>query len=49
MLETLGRPEDAQWIERAVEAAVIAGDVTVDVGGRLGTREAGDAVLSRLR
>jgi 3-isopropylmalate dehydrogenase len=48
MLETLGRREDAERIERAVEAAVIAGEVTVDVGGRLGTREAGDAVLSRL-
>jgi 3-isopropylmalate dehydrogenase len=48
MLETLGRPEDAARIERAVEAAVQAGEVTADVGGRLGTREAGDAILRRL-
>jgi len=49
MLETLGRREDAVRIERAVEVAVHARDVTVDVGGNLGTREAGEAILRRLR
>ena len=49
MLETLGRAEDAKRIERAVESAVHDGDVTRDVGGTLGTREAGDAILRRLR
>ncbi|MBI3050630.1 MAG: 3-isopropylmalate dehydrogenase [Acidobacteria bacterium] len=49
MLETLGRAEDARRIERAVEEAVRAGDVTRDVGGTLGTREAGEAILRRLR
>ena len=49
MLETLGRAEDARRIEAAVESAVQAREVTRDVGGTLGTREAGDAVLRRLR
>ena len=49
MLETLGRAEDARLIERAVEEAVRAGDVTRDAGGTLGTREAGDAILRRMR
>jgi 3-isopropylmalate dehydrogenase len=48
MLEFLGRPEDAQRVERAVEQAVLAGDVTRDVGGTLTTTEAGDAILRRL-
>ena len=49
LLETLGRVDDAQRIERAVEAAVQAREVTRDVGGRLGTKEAGEAILRRLR
>jgi 3-isopropylmalate dehydrogenase len=49
MLETLGRKEDGQRIERAVEAAVQAGEVTQDIGGSLGTTAAGDAILKRLR
>jgi 3-isopropylmalate dehydrogenase len=48
MLETLGRSDDAARIERAVEGAVHAGDVTQDIGGSLGTREAGAAILKRL-
>jgi 3-isopropylmalate dehydrogenase len=48
MLETLGRVDDAQRIERAVEAAVHAREVTRDAGGSLGTREAGEAILRRL-
>jgi 3-isopropylmalate dehydrogenase len=49
MLETLGRAEDARRIERAVEEAVHAGETTRDVGGSLGTKEAGAAILKRLR
>jgi 3-isopropylmalate dehydrogenase len=49
MLETLGWTEDARSIEQAVEAAVHEDQTTPDVGGRLGTREAGDAVAERLR
>ena len=49
MLETLGRKDDAARLERAVEGAVQAGEVTQDIGGSLGTREAGDAILRRLR
>jgi 3-isopropylmalate dehydrogenase len=48
MLETLGRVDDARRIERAVEDAVRAGEVTRDIGGPLGTREAGDAILRRI-
>ena len=48
MLEALGRADDAGRIERAVQAAVADREVTRDVGGTLGTREAGTAVLRRL-
>ncbi len=49
LLESLGRAGDARRIERAVDETVRARDVTRDVGGRLGTREAGEAVLRRMR
>ena len=48
MLEYLGRVEDARRIERAVEAAVQAGETTRDIGGSLGTKAAGGAILKRL-
>ena len=48
MLETLGRLDDCARIERAVERAVGAGEVTRDIGGILGTRDAGAAILRRL-
>jgi 3-isopropylmalate dehydrogenase len=48
MLETLGHTAAAAQIERAVEAAVRNREVTRDIGGTLGTREAGAAVLRRL-
>jgi 3-isopropylmalate dehydrogenase len=48
MLETLGRKDDAARIERAVEDAVHAGDVTQDIGGSLATTEAGEAIRKRL-
>src|SRR5688500_5686053 len=49
MLETLGRVDDALRLERAVASAVHTNDVTADIGGSLGTREAGEAILQRLR
>jgi len=49
MLEALGHPAEARRIETAVTGAVAAGEGTPDIGGRLGTRATGDAVLRRLR
>jgi 3-isopropylmalate dehydrogenase len=48
MLDTLGRRDDAERINRAVESAVLDGAMTRDVGGKLGTRAAGDAIHQRL-
>jgi len=48
MLDSLGRADDARRVERAVEEAVHAGETTRDIGGSLGTREAGTAILKRL-
>ena len=39
----------AAAIEQAVEAAVAAREVTADIGGGLGTRETGEALVARLR
>jgi 3-isopropylmalate dehydrogenase len=49
MLDSLGRADAARRIERAVEEAVHGGETTRDIGGSLGTREAGAAILKRLR
>ena len=48
MLEHLGLNEAAKVIEMAVIACVNEGKTTQDVGGKLGTREVGDAVLEKL-
>jgi 3-isopropylmalate dehydrogenase len=48
MLETLGLAEEATAIDRAIADVVNAGECTADVGGALGTREAGDAIVQRL-
>ena len=48
MLEYLGHAAEAATIERAVAGAVAAGETTKDLGGALGTRAAGEAVLRRL-
>ena len=45
---SLGRPADADLVERAVVAALEQGARTVDLGGRLTTHEMGDAVLQHL-
>ena len=49
MLEYLGCAEEAASVERAVEAVVTGGLGTPDIGGALGTREMGDAVVAHLR
>ena len=49
MLDELGCKRGAVAIEAAVNEAVITGNVTADVGGRLGTRETGDYIAALLR
>ena len=48
MLEFLGHPAESERIERAVIAAIDANETTHDLGGNLGTKAAGDAVLTRI-
>jgi 3-isopropylmalate dehydrogenase len=48
MLDYLGHADEASVIERAVIGAIEAGETTKDLGGALGTRAAGEAVLRRL-
>jgi 3-isopropylmalate dehydrogenase len=48
MLEHLGWAEEAARLESAVGWAVLNEHTTVDVGGRLSTRETGEAICSRL-
>jgi len=49
MLETLGWLEEAKQIEAAVEAAVVAGETTTDIGGSRGTSQVGDWIASAVR
>jgi 3-isopropylmalate dehydrogenase len=48
MLETLGLTSEADAIDHAITAAVRANEVTQDIGGSLGTREAGEAIVRRI-
>jgi 3-isopropylmalate dehydrogenase len=48
LLDTLGRVEEARAIEHAVERTVQAGQVTVDIGGKSGTRDVGDWVARQI-
>ena len=48
MLETLGHHAEAGAVERAVEAAIAAGQTTTDIGGSLGTREVGDWIAAAI-
>ena len=48
MLEYLGHQEPAARIEKAVVEAIEAGETTQDLGGKLGTKAAGDAIVKRL-
>jgi 3-isopropylmalate dehydrogenase len=49
MLEALGHAAEARQVEGAVARAVVAGEGTPDIGGRLGTRATGDAIVEQLR
>lgn len=49
MLETLGAKQESHAIEAAVEASIAANQTTTDIGGSLGTREAGDWIAGRLQ
>ena len=49
MLEHLGWAAEARRVEDAVRWAVANDRTTPDIGGKLGTREVGDAVCERLR
>jgi isocitrate/isopropylmalate dehydrogenase len=46
MLETCGLLDEAQAIDAAILKAVRERQITQDVGGALGTREAGDFIAS---
>jgi len=48
MLEHLGWSEEARRVEAAVAWAVETETTTADVGGKLGTREVGGSIVSRL-
>jgi 3-isopropylmalate dehydrogenase len=48
MLDYLGYPNEGKAIEAAVVAAVDANETTKDLGGALGTRAAGEAILKRV-
>jgi 3-isopropylmalate dehydrogenase len=48
MLEYLGHTDVADQIERAVVGAIDANETTSDIGGNLGTKAAGEAILKRL-
>ncbi|HEV2719061.1 MAG TPA: 3-isopropylmalate dehydrogenase [Thermoanaerobaculia bacterium] len=49
MLEFLGFPKECAMIERAVVEAIEAGETTKEIGGSLGTKAAGEAVLRRVQ
>jgi 3-isopropylmalate dehydrogenase len=49
LLDFLGRTEASRTIEEAVRVAVEAGDTTPDLGGKLSTREAAEAIRRRIR
>ena len=46
--DSFGRYEDAQRIERAVEASLAAGILTRDIGGQASTKEMTEAIIARL-
>jgi 3-isopropylmalate dehydrogenase len=49
LLENAGFQEETRAVEHAVRTAVVRRECTQDVGGSLGTRDAGDAVVRFLR
>jgi 3-isopropylmalate dehydrogenase len=49
MLEHLGFKSEASMIESTIRECIRENECTPDLGGKLGTREAGDAVCRRIR
>src|SRR5213078_1520405 len=49
MLETLGLTKEAAAVDAAILNAVKELKVTSDIGGRLGTREAGNFITQQIR
>jgi 3-isopropylmalate dehydrogenase len=49
MLRTLGAPEAALMVERAIRAAIVENVVTRDLGGEYGTRAVGDWIAKWIR
>jgi 3-isopropylmalate dehydrogenase len=49
MLETLGLLDEAAAVDAAILATVQAGEGTPDIGGTMGTRETGAAIVKRIR
>jgi 3-isopropylmalate dehydrogenase len=49
MLDTLGLHDEAEAVDRAIADCVAALECTADVGGALGTSQAGDAIVRRLQ
>jgi len=49
MLETLGLAEEARAIDVAVSEGVKRGQVTADIGGTLGTQQAGEFIASQIQ
>jgi 3-isopropylmalate dehydrogenase len=49
MAENLGMVDEAAAIEAAIHSAVQSGEGTPDIGGTLGTREAGDYIAETVR
>src|SRR5262245_2642642 len=49
LLETQGWKSEAAAIDAAILGAVKDSEVTTDIGGTLGTREAGDAIVRRVQ
>jgi 3-isopropylmalate dehydrogenase len=49
MLETLGLDKEAAAIDAAILKAVRENQVTSDIGGKLGTRQAGDFIAQQIR
>jgi 3-isopropylmalate dehydrogenase len=49
MLRTVGSPEAALMVERAIRAAIVEDRVTRDLGGDYGTREVGDWIAEWIR
>jgi 3-isopropylmalate dehydrogenase len=48
LLDHLGFPIAARAVEKAVEESITTGEVTPDLGGRMSTRQAGDAIRGRI-